>query len=167
MPIGQVGAEMPYSEDAMEVALLVHDGGVVWKDIRATVSVLDWDPRRALMAHNELAPLVDTATGHLNRDGLEMLQRHLEAKASLGEASLAGLASMDVRRSILAMLKQGKFAKPFDEGRFAYFSIMGTSDWEDYANVVLQMIQADTLLNIEEQLNELLERLRRQDHGAD
>jgi hypothetical protein len=156
---------MPYSEDAIEVVVLIHDGEIAWKDIRATVSVLGWDPRRALMAHNEIAPLVDEGTGHLNRDGLGMLRDHLETKKSLGVTSLSGLASMDVRRSILAMLKQGKFAKPFEEGRFAYFSIVGTADWEDYANVVLQMVQADTLLNIEEQLADLLERLPRADDG--
>jgi hypothetical protein len=150
---------MPYSEDAIEVGVLIYSGELAWKDIRTTASLLGWDARRALMAHDEITPLVDESTGHLNSDGLKLCRGRLESTDSPGETSALGLASMEVRRSILAMLKQGKFAKPFEEGRFAYISLIGTSDWEDYANVVLHMVQADTLLNIEEQLAELLERL--------
>ena len=68
-----------------------------------------------------------------------------------------GLATPAKKREILAMLKQGKYAKPFERGRFAAFSLIGTEDWQDYASLVLQMIQVDTLLNIEERLDRLVD----------
>lgn len=81
----------------------------------------------------------------------------------------APISSPEQRRAILHMLKQGKYAKPFDKGRFSFFSIMGTEDWDDYASLVVRMVQTDTLLDIhrlmetmsveQRQTNALLERL--------
>jgi hypothetical protein len=96
--------------------------------------------------------------GHLPRTpaaenaGSDQVRRRTPRKS-------AALASMSTRRSIVRMLKQGKYAKPFDDGRFATFSLVGTNDWEDYASLVLQMIEVDTMLNIEEKLDLLLEKL--------
>ena len=36
------------------------------------------------------------------------------------------------------------------------FSVMETKSWSDYAGVVLQMMIADSLINIEEKLDRLL-----------
>jgi hypothetical protein len=66
-----------------------------------------------------------------------------------------GLAPLKVRRQLLAKLAgYGKYAKPFQTGDLATLNILG-GDWNEYAEVVLSMLIADTLLNIEERLGEL------------
>lgn len=71
------------------------------------------------------------------------------------------ISSPAQRRAILHMLKQGKYAKPFERGRFAFFSIMGTEDWDDYASLVVRMVQTDTLLDIHQLLGSMQTEQRR------
>ena len=63
------------------------------------------------------------------------------------------LADWQQRADILESLKKtgGKYAKPFDKGKVAGVSFLG-GDWNDYAQVVLTMVVADTLLEIEQTL---------------
>jgi hypothetical protein len=63
------------------------------------------------------------------------------------------------RRQILEAIadKNGKYAKPFEKGEVAVFSLIGTESWSEYGAVVLQMAMLDTLLSIEEKLGKLLE----------
>ena len=63
----------------------------------------------------------------------------------------------DVRRQILNAIATGneKYARPFDRGKVAIASFIGTESWADYGNVVLQMAILDTLLAIEEKLASL------------
>lgn len=49
-----------------------------------------------------------------------------------------------------------KYSKPFSGGRLSGLSLIGTQSWADYASVVLQMMIADSLINIEEKLDRLL-----------
>jgi hypothetical protein len=49
-----------------------------------------------------------------------------------------------------------KYSKPFSGGRLSGFSLIGTQSWADYAGVVLQMMIADSLINLEEKLDRLL-----------
>jgi hypothetical protein len=67
-------------------------------------------------------------------------------------------ATMEARRRILEALADGsrKYAKPFDRGTMAGFSVIGTESWSEYGSVVLQMATLDTLMSIEEKLTELL-----------
>jgi hypothetical protein len=61
----------------------------------------------------------------------------------------------ETRREILDAIasKNEKFARPFDHGRVASYSRMGTDSWAEYGEVVLQMAILDTLLSIEEKLS--------------
>jgi hypothetical protein len=65
----------------------------------------------------------------------------------------------DARREILEAIARGngKYAKPFDKGKMASFSLVGTESWSEYGAVVLQMAILDTLLSIEEKLGKLAE----------
>lgn len=51
---------------------------------------------------------------------------------------------------------QGKWKKPFTKGELAVFNILG-GDWNQYAEVVLSITIADTLLSIDRKLDRLLE----------
>ena len=63
-----------------------------------------------------------------------------------------GLAPLAVRRQLLTKLEgHRKFSAPFKSGDLAAVNILG-GNWNEYAGVVLDMLIADTLLNIEEQL---------------
>jgi len=53
----------------------------------------------------------------------------------------------------LARKAAARDARPFDRGKVAVASIVGTESWSDYGNVVLQMAFPDTLLSIEQKLN--------------
>jgi hypothetical protein len=65
----------------------------------------------------------------------------------------------DVRRQILEAIaaRNTKYAKPFDKGKMASFSLIGTESWSEYGAVVLQMAILDTLLSIEAKLGKLVE----------
>jgi hypothetical protein len=66
-------------------------------------------------------------------------------------------SSAETRRQILNAIAKGneKYARPFDIGKIALASFVGTESWSDYGNVVLQMAILDTLLSIEEKLERL------------
>jgi hypothetical protein len=68
-------------------------------------------------------------------------------------------SSAETRRNILTEIAKGneKYARPFDRGKIALASFIGTESWSDYGNVVLQMVILDTLLSIEEKLQDLLQ----------
>jgi hypothetical protein len=67
-------------------------------------------------------------------------------------------STAETRRNILNAIATGheKYARPFDRGKIALASFVGTESWSDYGNVVLQMAILDTLLSIEEKLSNLL-----------
>ena len=71
-----------------------------------------------------------------------------------------GLAPPFAKRQLLENLRQSdkKFRKPFESGNLTVLNLLG-GDWNDYAQIVLNMVIADTLLNIEEQLAALSDRL--------
>lgn len=64
------------------------------------------------------------------------------------------------RRAILGSLMaiNRKHAKPFERGTLASFSVMG-GNWEQYAEIVVSMVMAETPLGIEQQLSEINARL--------
>jgi hypothetical protein len=66
-------------------------------------------------------------------------------------------SSLQTRRGILDAVARTneKYARPFDAGRMASISLIGTESWSDYGAVVLQMAVLDTLLSIEEKLSKL------------
>jgi hypothetical protein len=66
-------------------------------------------------------------------------------------------SSPAARRRILEAIAavNEKYARPFDRGRVASFSLLGTESWSEYGAVVLQMATLDTLLCIEEKLDGL------------
>jgi hypothetical protein len=68
-------------------------------------------------------------------------------------------SSVETRRRILQAIATGneKYARPFDRGKVALASLIGTESWADYGNVVLQMAILDTPLSIEEKLGMLAE----------
>lgn len=68
-------------------------------------------------------------------------------------------SSAETRRNILNEIARGneKYARPFDRGKVAHASFVGTESWSDYGNVVLQMAILDTMLSIEQKLSILLQ----------
>jgi membrane protease subunit (stomatin/prohibitin family) len=65
----------------------------------------------------------------------------------------------ETRRSILEAISRAnsKYARPFDQGKVASVSLIGTESWAEYGAIVLQMAMLDTLLSIEEKLTEVLQ----------
>jgi len=63
------------------------------------------------------------------------------------------LATPERKRQILSWLKSsaGKYAKPFDKGNLSILNVFGGS-WNEYAEIVMSMIIADTLLDIHDEL---------------
>jgi hypothetical protein len=73
------------------------------------------------------------------------------------------IASRAEKQQIIQAMKDSnkKYAKPFDKGKMSTFSIMG-GNWEEYAAIVMDMVTADTLLEVDEKLerrNANIERL--------
>lgn len=63
----------------------------------------------------------------------------------------------DKQRAIEALKNaSSKYAKPFDKGEMAWVSVLA-GDWKEYAAVVMDMIVADTLLEIDLRQEHLLE----------
>lgn len=61
------------------------------------------------------------------------------------------------RRALDWLVNSGKkYRKPFRDGEFAVLSILGSESWTDYAQIVLQIMIADSLITIEEKLDRLL-----------
>lgn len=77
-----------------------------------------------------------------------------------GEVAAAALfpSAPEVRRRVLEAIAEanGKYARPFEKGKVASLSLVGTESWADYGGVVLQMAILDTLLSIEQKLGDLL-----------
>jgi hypothetical protein len=74
-----------------------------------------------------------------------------------GRPYYGGRTSPEVRERILAMFKgaNSKYALPFEGDRLATMSLLG-GNWQEYGAVVLQMATLDTLLSIEEKLDQLV-----------
>lgn len=66
------------------------------------------------------------------------------------------LADWQQRADILQSLKEtgGKYAKPFEKGKLKSTSFLGGS-WNEYAQIVLAMVMADTMLEIEAELKDI------------
>jgi hypothetical protein len=73
-----------------------------------------------------------------------------------GERTMEPIATIDEKRQLLLWLRNSdkKYRRPFDSGEMAVVNILGGS-WNDYAQVVFNMLIADTLVNIEEQLGRI------------
>jgi hypothetical protein len=65
------------------------------------------------------------------------------------------LADWNRRAQILQHLRgsDGKYAAPFDKGKLKSFSLLGGT-WDGYAAIVVQMVIADTLLEMEKMMRE-------------
>lgn len=103
----------------------------------------------------------------LNRDAAsaQMMLRILAAESAGADGVMLAPpppprfpSSAGTRRNILNAIATGneKYARPFDRGKVALASFVGTESWSDYGNVVLQMAILDTLLSIEEKLGQLI-----------
>jgi hypothetical protein len=66
------------------------------------------------------------------------------------------IATRQEKQQVIALLKNvnSKYAKPFDKGKMASAGFMAGSQ-EDYAQIVMGMVSADTLLDIDAQLERL------------
>jgi hypothetical protein len=69
---------------------------------------------------------------------------------------LVAIASREDKQQVIESLKNtnSKYAKPFEKGKMARASIMG-GNWEEYAQIVMGMVSADTLLDMDAQLERL------------
>lgn len=64
------------------------------------------------------------------------------------------------RKALDWLVNSGKkYKKPFQDGEFAVLSILGSESWTDYAQVILQIMIADSLLAIEQKLDQLLSKI--------
>ncbi|MEI6571549.1 MAG: hypothetical protein WCO36_08985 [Actinomycetes bacterium] len=72
------------------------------------------------------------------------------------------IASRDEKQAVIEALKNtnSKYAKPFEKGKMARVSIMG-GNWEEYATIVMGMVSADTMLDIDKQLETLNRNIER------
>jgi hypothetical protein len=66
------------------------------------------------------------------------------------------IATREEKQQVIQAMKDSnkKYAKPFEKGKMSTFSIMG-GNWEEYAAIVMDMVSADTLLDIDKQLERL------------
>jgi len=92
----------------------------------------------------------------------DRLRAVMEQEGTLPESSSPSSvprfpSSSETRQQILEAIarRNDKYARPFDGGRMAFISLIGTESWSDYGGVVLQMAILDTLLSIEEKLDRL------------
>lgn len=100
----------------------------------------------------------------LDREAAESIIRRLAERAAVTGAVLPKApprfpSSVETRRRILQAIASGneKYARPFDKGKFALASLLGTESWAEYGSVVLQMAILDTMLSIEEKLGALMQ----------
>jgi hypothetical protein len=72
--------------------------------------------------------------------------------------------SVAKKRSIIANLidSDHKFSKPFEKGKLTSLNIFGGS-WNTYAELILQLIIADTLLSIDGKLDRLISETKKDD----
>ena len=66
------------------------------------------------------------------------------------------IASRAEKQQVIQAMKESnkKYAKPFDSGKLSNFSVMG-GNWEQYAAIIMDMVTADTLLDVDEKLERL------------
>jgi hypothetical protein len=66
------------------------------------------------------------------------------------------IATRTEKQQVIQAMKDSnkKYAKPFEKGKMSSFSIMG-GNWEEYAAIVMDMVTADTLLEVDEKLERL------------
>jgi hypothetical protein len=66
------------------------------------------------------------------------------------------IATREEKQQVVEALKNSnkKYAKPFEKGTMAQVSFFG-GNWEEYAAIVMNMVVADTLLDIDKQLEQL------------
>ena len=66
------------------------------------------------------------------------------------------IATPEQKQQIIEALKNAnkKYSKPFEQGKLGSVSVFG-GNWEEYAIIMMNMISADTLLDIESQLIQL------------
>lgn len=60
------------------------------------------------------------------------------------------------RATIETLARESKYRKPLREGAFAGVNVFG-GDWNEYANVALTAILVETLLDIDQRLEELVD----------
>lgn len=169
--------------DERDVAALLHlvRQGLWWADTaEMAVEQWGWDVARARAAKQALNHHIKPLSGEVEPSGELLLQQHpwetIEAavldQAPETEDPVAPqdplpndpvhptdeISDFASRRQILRELvtRGEKYSRPFTRGKFATFSLIGTEDWQDYAALVLQVVQIDTLLNIEQKLDSLL-----------
>ena len=94
-------------------------------------------------------------------DGAEWIDVVSETAPNVGPGGFEGsprmgIASLEQKQEVINALKNAnkKYAKPFEQGRMASVSIFG-GNWESYAQIVMDMVSADTLLEIQGQLETL------------
>lgn len=63
------------------------------------------------------------------------------------------IATREQKQQAIAAIQNmnTKYQRPFEKGQMATFSFMG-GNWESYATVVMTMVTADTLLDIDAKL---------------
>lgn len=66
------------------------------------------------------------------------------------------IASLEDKQQIIQAPKDtsGKYSKPFEKGKMARTSVFG-GNWEEYAQIIMAMVSADTLLDIQAELQQL------------
>jgi hypothetical protein len=71
-----------------------------------------------------------------------------------------GIATLADKQQIIQSLKDtsGKYSKPFEKGKMARTSFLG-GNWEEYAQIIMSMVMADTLLDIQSELERLNENI--------
>ena len=79
-----------------------------------------------------------------------------EAKLDIGINNRSAAENRKVIETLINELSSAKkYRKAIKGGQFALFTIMGTSDWEDYASLSLQSLQLLTLANIDDNLEKI------------
>lgn len=79
-----------------------------------------------------------------------------EAKFDVGVNNRTAAENRKVIETLINNLTYAKkYRKAIKGGQFATFTIMGTSDWEDYASLTLQSLQLLTLANIDDNLEKI------------
>jgi Protein of unknown function (DUF2510) len=78
------------------------------------------------------------------------------------------IASREDKQQVIEALMRvnSKYAKPFEKGKMASTSFLG-GNWEQYAQIVMSMVSADTLLEIDAQLERLNQNIERLATGAE
>jgi len=83
-------------------------------------------------------------------------EKEAEATLDIGINNRSAAENRKVIETLINELSSAKkYRKAIKGGQFALFTIMGTSDWEDYASLSLQSLQLLTLANIDDNLEKI------------